>query len=140
MRINHCIKNLTTILTSETGSRCHRYSNMDSPFRWGLKYNEKSCMIAVPTDKGGGYCLVERQDLCELITAKLDPRKYPEVEYVNLYNIQNQLLRHSKEIGDAFSDEKMTDWITGWMLIWKFFKDLEIFPEIWKSSFRGLTS
>ena len=103
---NNLYERVRPILTSETGSRFHRYSNMDSPFRWGLKYLEKSSMIAVPTDKDGGYCLVERQDLCEMITAKLDPRKYSEIEYVNLYSIQNQLLRHSKEIGDAFSDEK----------------------------------
>ena len=75
-----------------------------SAFRW-LK---DGVWKAVPTDKDGGCCLVEKTFIPVLVAEKLkDETKYEYVHYENLETIKSQLKKHCAEVAEAYGDKEM---------------------------------
>ena len=93
------------------GSRRPHEHNLNSIHKFAFKWIRQSGFYAVQTDKDGGFCLLPRELVQQMMMDRLDPQKYAIQSNINEDSIMKQLLERSHALGEAFEDDELTKYL-----------------------------
>ena len=93
------------------GSRRSHEHNLLSIHKYAFRWIRESGFYAIQTDKDGGFCLLPRELVQQMMMDRLDPQKYAVQTNVNEESIMRQLHERSIALGDAFENKEMTKYL-----------------------------
>ena len=96
---------------SRSKSMSSRWSNMPTFIEYALKLLQRSIEVPIPTDKDGGWCLVNRKYLTQMYEKQLTADKYEYTPYVNVDTTVSMFESDARELARAYDCPAMQTYL-----------------------------
>ena len=87
------------------------FSNTILAFDWAKKWLQNGTWDAVQTDKDGGYCLVPKDVVAQMLLESLTD-KYETTYVTDKKVIVSQIFNACKAVAEAYEDEQLLEWLS----------------------------